>query len=124
MTVTVQPIRDDLTFGARVTGVTRDQLEDEGVRARLNEAFEAHGLLIFEGVEPTPEMQVAVSTVFGPKLDRSTAAPPFNAAPPKRTVPARWSRVNLPVRTPVLSSLSVLKRWVWLSVTCLAPPLL
>lgn len=76
MTVTVQPIRDDLTFGAQVTGVTFDELEDPEVRARLNEAFEAHGLLIFEGVEPTPEMQVAVSTVFGPLKDHPSMATP------------------------------------------------
>src|SRR5207344_3307878 len=49
-TVTVRPIRDDLSLGARVGGVTLDQLSDPEVRARLNEAFEERGLLIFEGV--------------------------------------------------------------------------
>lgn len=76
MAVTVQPIRADLTFGARVTGVTFDELEDPDVRARLNEAFEAHGLLIFAGVDATPEMQVAVSTVFGPLKDHPSKATP------------------------------------------------
>ena len=56
--------------------MTLDQLEDPEVRGRLNEAFEAHGLLIFEGVDPTPEMQVAVSTVFGPLKDHPSKATP------------------------------------------------
>ena len=75
-TVTVRPIRDDLSFGARVGGVTLDQLREPEVRARLNEAFEERGLLIFEGVDPTPEMQVAISTVFGPLKDHPSTATP------------------------------------------------
>ena len=75
-TVTVRPIRDDLSFGARVGGVTLDQLGDPEVRGRLNEAFEEHGLLIFEGVDPTPKMQVAISTVFGPLKDHPSSATP------------------------------------------------
>ena len=75
-TVTVRPIRDDLSFGARVGGVTLDHLRDEAVRDRLNEAFEERGLLIFEDVEPTPKMQVAISTVFGPLKDHPSPATP------------------------------------------------
>ena len=75
-TMTVRPIRDDLSFGARVGGVTLDDLGDPEVRGQLNEAFEEHGLLIFEGVEPTPEMQVAISTVFGPLKDHPSKATP------------------------------------------------
>ena len=54
MTMTVRPIRDDLTFGARVGGVTLDGLRDAALRAHINEMFDKHGLLIFENVEPTP----------------------------------------------------------------------
>ena len=75
-TVTVSPIRDDLSFGARVGGVTLEGLADPEVRARLNDAFEERGLLIFEDVEPTPEMQVAISTVFGPLKDHPSSATP------------------------------------------------
>ena len=75
-TITVRPIRDDLSFGARIGGVTADALQDPEVRGRLNTTFEEHGLLIFEGVEPTPEMQVAVSTVFGPLKDHPSKATP------------------------------------------------
>ena len=75
-TVNVRPIHDDLSFGARVAGVTLDNLRDPDVRDRLNEAFEERGLLIFEEVDPTPEMQVAISTVFGPLKDHPSAATP------------------------------------------------
>jgi len=75
-TITSQPVRGDLPFGARVAGVTYDSLRDPGVRARLNDLFEEHGLLIFEGVEPTPRMQVALSTVFGPLKDHPSQATP------------------------------------------------
>ena len=75
-TMTVRPIRDDLTFGARVGGVTHDGLADPGLRAELNASFEEHGLLIFEDVEPTPRMQVALSTVFGPLKDHPSKAVP------------------------------------------------
>jgi taurine dioxygenase len=75
-TITVRPVRDDLPFGARVAGVTADDLRDPEVRAQLNALFEAHGVLIFEGVEPTPAMQVALSTVFGPLKDHPSKATP------------------------------------------------
>jgi taurine dioxygenase len=75
-TMTVQPIRDDLRFGARVGGVTHDGLSDAGLRAKLNASFEEYGLLIFEDIEPTPRMQVALSKVFGPLKDHPSKAVP------------------------------------------------
>jgi taurine dioxygenase len=74
--VTVRPIREDLSFGARVSGVTLEALDDQALRDRLNAAFEEHGLLIFEGVDPSPRMQVAISTVFGPLKDHPSNATP------------------------------------------------
>jgi len=74
MTMTVRPIRDDLPFGARISGITLESLQDEAVRAEINDAFEQHGLLIFEGVDPTPQMQVALSQVFGPLKDHPSKA--------------------------------------------------
>ena len=75
-TVTVRAIDDDLCFGGRVGGVTLDHLRDPEVRDQLVEAFDERGLLIFEGVDPTPEMQVAISTVFGPLKDHPSSATP------------------------------------------------
>lgn len=74
--VTIDPIRDDLPFGARVGGVTLEVLEDPAVRERLVAAFDDRGLLIFEGVDPTPQVQVAISTVFGPLKDHPSSATP------------------------------------------------
>jgi taurine dioxygenase len=73
-TMTVRPVRDDLSFGARVEGITQDDLRDPELRAQITNLFEEHGLLIFEGVEPTPKMQVAVSTIFGPLKDHPSQA--------------------------------------------------
>jgi taurine dioxygenase len=72
--MTVRPVRDDLSFGARVSGITADDLGDGAVRAELNDRFEEHGLLIFEGVEAKPAAQVAFSKVFGPLKDHPSQA--------------------------------------------------
>ncbi len=75
-TLDTGPILDDPPFGARVRGLTKERLADPEVRAALNALFEARGLLVFEDVEPTPEMQVALSTVFGPLKDHPSKATP------------------------------------------------
>jgi taurine dioxygenase len=62
----VRPLRDDLPFGARITGVTDATLKDEAVRRRVNQVFEDRGMIVFEGVEPSGHMQLAISDVFGP----------------------------------------------------------
>ncbi len=74
--LTVQPAREGLDLGARVRGVTLAGLADEGLRTELVALFEERGLLIFEGVEPSSEMQVAISTVFGPLKDHPSKATP------------------------------------------------
>ena len=51
-------------------------LRDPGTRTEINAWFEEHGLLIFEGVEPSSELQVALSTVFGPLKDHPSKATP------------------------------------------------
>ncbi|HWS47434.1 MAG TPA: TauD/TfdA family dioxygenase [Acidimicrobiia bacterium] len=75
-TVTARPLRDGAPVGARVRGVTRDRLGAAEVRAAINALFEEHGLLVFEDLEPTPAMQVALSTVFGPLKDHPSKATP------------------------------------------------
>jgi taurine dioxygenase len=74
--LTVDVIRDDIGFGARVAGVTRDVCGADDTRAELNELFERYGLLVFSDVDPEPSMQVAVSTVFGPLKDHPSQATP------------------------------------------------
>ena len=74
--IDVQPIRADLGFGARVRGVVQNDLDDDAVRRRLVELFEDRGVLVFEDVDPSPAMQVAISTVFGPLKDHPSQATP------------------------------------------------
>lgn len=75
-TLQIRPIRDDLPFGTRVGGVSLATLDDPEVRAELNDCFEERGLVIFEDVDPTPKLQVAISTVFGPLKDHPSKATP------------------------------------------------
>ena len=67
--IDVTHLRGDLPYGAKVTGVTWDTLKDEAVCRQLNEVFEDRGMIVFEGVEPSSEMQVEISRVFGPLKD-------------------------------------------------------
>lgn len=67
--IQVRALQDDLPFGARMTGVTRESLNNEMVRKQIADAFEDRGMIVFEDVEPTSEMQVAISNVFGPLKD-------------------------------------------------------
>lgn len=68
------PLREGLSFGVRVSGLTREATLDEQVRARINALFEQHGVIVFEGVEPTTEMQLALSNIFGPLKDHPSPA--------------------------------------------------
>jgi len=74
--IDVQPIRADLGFGARIRGLTKDDLHDDAIRQQLVDVFEDRGVLVFDDVEPSPSMQVAISTVFGPLKDHPSQATP------------------------------------------------
>jgi taurine dioxygenase len=70
----ISPLREDLPFGVRIEGVTRENVEDVQIRQMLLAAFERHGLIVFAGVEPTSAMHIALSTVFGPLKDHPNPA--------------------------------------------------
>ena len=72
--VLIEPLDKNLSFGSRVTGVTFEVLRNEATRAELNRTFIERGVIVFEGVEPSAEMQVAISTVFGPLKDHPVAS--------------------------------------------------
>ncbi len=74
--ITVDVIRDDLAFGACVGGVTRAGLTDAGLRTEIKDRFEQFGLLVFTDIEPTPQMQVALSAAIGPLKDHPSQATP------------------------------------------------
>jgi taurine dioxygenase len=52
--------------------VNWETLEDPGVREELNRIFEDLGMIVFEDMEPSAKMQVALSHVFGPLKDHPT----------------------------------------------------
>jgi len=64
--IEVRPLRGDLPFGARIGGVTEEALENEAVRRQISDVFEDRGLILFEKVEASSPMQLAISEVFGP----------------------------------------------------------
>jgi taurine dioxygenase len=70
----ISRLRADLPFGVRIGGVTRENIEDPRIRQTINAAFEQHGVIVFAGVEPTSEMHIALSNVFGPLKDHPNRA--------------------------------------------------
>ena len=56
--IDVRPLRDDLPFGVRVAGITREALSDAAIRRQLNDVFGDRGMIVFEEIEQTAKMQV------------------------------------------------------------------
>jgi taurine dioxygenase len=74
MTIAIEPLREELPFGVRITGVTEASLAQDEVRQRIRQAFEERGLIVFSGIEPSNRMQVALSAVFGPLKEHPVEA--------------------------------------------------
>src|SRR5579862_9592289 len=79
-------LSDRLSFGARVRGVNRAVLESASVRAQLADIYERRGVIVFERVEQTAEMQLALSAVFGPLRQHAMSAVPRAGADPAKAV--------------------------------------
>ena len=67
--IDVKPLREDLSFGSRIGGVTSAALKDEGIRELIQSTFEDRGIVLFEDVEPNSFLQVEISEVIGPLKD-------------------------------------------------------
>lgn len=78
--IKVRDLKQGLSFGSRIEGVNWETLADEGVRAEINRVFEERGMIVFEGMEGTAKMHVALSTVFGPLKDHPTKSTPRDDA--------------------------------------------
>jgi taurine dioxygenase len=76
MSLADSALDEGLPFGRRVRGVSREVLADADHRRWLNALFDRYGLIVFEGVEPTAEMQVQLSDVFGPLQEHVVATVP------------------------------------------------
>ena len=74
--IKVTPLRDDLPFGVRISGVNEEILKDAAVRKQINDLFEDRGMIVFEDVEPSGRMHVAISNVFGPLKDHPVPTVP------------------------------------------------
>lgn len=62
----VRPLQDDLPFGVRIGGLTLKALEDKALRNEIDDLFVKHGMIVFEDVAQSDEMQLAISSCFGP----------------------------------------------------------
>jgi taurine dioxygenase len=71
---TVKPLDPALPFGIRIGGLTRAMLEDVPTRAGINDLFVRHGMVVFEDVEQSDEMQLAISNCFGPLKEHPVKA--------------------------------------------------
>lgn len=65
-TFEVHPLRDDLPFGATVSGLTRPQLDQPEIRRELNDLWIKHGVLLFRGGDSSQQMHLDLSRCFGP----------------------------------------------------------
>lgn len=54
--------------------MTKAKAEDAAIRAAVVSLFEQAGLIVFEDVEQTDEMQVALSNIFGPLKEHPVAS--------------------------------------------------
>ncbi len=62
----VRPLQEGLPFGVRVGGLTPEILKDSAIRKEIDDLFIEHGMIVFEDVEQSDEMQLALSSCFGP----------------------------------------------------------
>jgi taurine dioxygenase len=70
----VYPLQEGLPFGVRIRGVGLDILESSAIRQEIVALFDTHGMIVFEETEPSDELQVAISTVFGPLKEHPVAS--------------------------------------------------
>ena len=74
LTSQVRPLGEQYPFGIRLAGLTLAQAQDPAVRAELEHLLVRHGMIVFEDIEQSDAMQVAVSTCFGPLKDHPVKA--------------------------------------------------
>lgn len=72
----IRPLEEGRPFGAVVRGITIEQTRDKATREKISRLFEEKGMIVFEDVEPSGEMHVALSDIFGPLKDHPSAAVP------------------------------------------------
>jgi taurine dioxygenase len=82
--VKIGNLGEDFGWGARVSGVNLGNLQDRELREELAQLLVQRGMIVFEDLEPSGELQVEISKVFGPLKDhptKSTARADTDLAP-------------------------------------------
>lgn len=74
--IKVRDLGENYSFGSVVDGVDYDMLKDTDTRNQLKNLLLERGLLVFENVEASQNMHVAISNVFGPLKDHPTKSTP------------------------------------------------
>lgn len=72
----VSPLIEGRDFGVRIRGITFEQTCDPAIQNEVNALFGRHGMIVFEEVEPSGRMHVALSNIFGPLKDHPSKAVP------------------------------------------------
>ncbi len=62
----VRSLKQELPFGVIVSGLTLEALDDPSVRQEFDRIFTEQGMIVFKDVEQSDQMQLAISTCFGP----------------------------------------------------------
>ena len=62
----VRRLEPHLPFGVRIGGLTLEILKDAAIRQEIDQLFIRHGMIVFEEVENSDAMQLALSSCFGP----------------------------------------------------------
>lgn len=70
----VRPLEPHLPFGVRIGGLTVEILQDAAIRQEIDRLFVQHGMIVFEGVENSDRMQLALSSCFGPLKEHPVKA--------------------------------------------------
>lgn len=70
--VEIRDLGKEFSWGSRVTGLDWSNIHGENIRSRLADLLVERGFIVFEGMEPSPSLQVEVSKIFGPLKDHPT----------------------------------------------------
>ena len=62
----VTPLADGVPFGATISGLSQQQLDDPAVRQHLQSLWIEYGVLLFRGGDSSQTMHIALSRCFGP----------------------------------------------------------
>jgi len=74
--VTITDLGAEFSWGSRVSGVNLENLKNADLREELAELLKSRGVIVFENLEPSGELQVELSKVFGPLKDHPTKSTP------------------------------------------------